>query len=233
MGELPEAVIFDVGDTLLRPMSYDRRIGVASLLAVANGEADLDGVVRFAEDLDRELEARCAPANLEFPQRAFHRLLYGHFGITFDLGESELELLYWRKALRFELEPGVPEALRALAEAGVRRAVISNTTFSSPVVEAELEDKGIASFFEFVLSSADLGVRKPDPRIFEVASGMLGVAPEACWYVGNSPFFDVRGAAGAGMRPVWYNRSGASSDTPEGTIEFSAWGEFRDLWLDA
>lgn len=224
--------MFDVGDTLVRMTGYDRRAGVAALLARGSGEADLEEVVRFGEELDGELESRCSPAHLEYSQRAFHRLLYGRFGVTFDLGEEELEWLYWKAALAFELEPGAPEALAAVRQAGCRSAVISNTTFSAEVIRRELCEQGVGSHFEIVLSSADLGIRKPDERIFQVASGLLEVEPSNCWYVGNSPFFDVRGASRAGMRPVWYNRAGAIAETPADTIELHRWADFQGYLTD-
>jgi putative hydrolase of the HAD superfamily len=59
--------------------------------------------------------------------------------------------------------------------------------------------------------SADVGARKPDPEIFRAALDRLGVPAADVWFVGDSWERDVRGAAAAGMRPIWF---GASSPPP-------------------
>lgn len=231
----PEAIIFDVGDTLISVARYERREGIRALLAEAeNGwDGDIEDLVGRGQELDRELEARCAARNLEYSQRAFHRLLYGTSGIRFRIGDAEAERLYWDEALSFELEPGVVEGLEAVRRGGYRMAIISNTTFSAEVITSELEKQGIAGYFELVLTSADLGIRKPDSRIFHTAAGLLALPPEACWYVGNSEVFDVLGASEAGMQPLWYNRYNREAHLPPGAMVFENWMRFSELLPNA
>lgn len=235
MAKRPEVIIFDVGDTLISVARYDRRRGIRALLEKAElpGSAEVEELARQGEELDRELESRCAPRNLEYSQRAFHRLLYGSFGVRFHASDAEVERAYWDEALEFELEPGVPEALEAVRQAGCRMAVISNTTFSAEVITGELLKQGIGGFFEMVLTSADLGIRKPDSRIFQTAAGLLRVSTEACWYVGNSEFFDVLGSSEAGMGPFWYNRYGREAHLPPGALMFREWARFSEFLPNA
>lgn len=234
MDRKPEVIIFDVGDTLISLTGYNRERGVRRLLGEATfaGEVDVAEMVGFGEALDRELEARCGAKNLEYSQRSFHKLLYGSYGIRFDRSEAELELLYWNEALVFAAEPGAREALARTKELGYRLAIISNTTFSAEVISHELEKHGMREQFELVVSSADLGIRKPDERIFRTARGLLDADARSCWYVGNSAYFDVHGSASAGMQPVWYNRLGQSGEVPSGTLEITHWKEFAALLED-
>lgn len=104
-----------------------------------------------------------------------------------------------------------------------------NVAKRAGVIRGELAKQGIGEYFEMVLTSADLGIRKPDSRIFLTAAGLLGVAPEACWYVGNSEVYDVLGSSEAGMRPLWYNRYGRKAHLPPGTLVFEEWDRFSDL----
>src|SRR5262249_39893988 len=61
---------------------------------------------------------------------------------------------------------------------------------------------GLAPFLEFVVDSAEVGLEKPDPRIFHAATGRLGLPPEACAYVGDIYEIDVLGAERAGLAAI-------------------------------
>ena len=103
----------------------------------------------------------------------------------------------------------VPEVLAGLRRRGLRLAVVSNWDSRLPAL---LDGLGLAGFFDAVLVSALEGVEKPSPEIFLRAAGRLGVAPERCLHVGDSPLDDVRGAESAGLEPVLVDREGIFSD---------------------
>lgn len=46
-------------------------------------------------------------------------------------------------------------------------------------------------------------MKKPDPRIFEMALKKLGLNPEECIYVGDHPINDIQGASKVGMETIW------------------------------
>ena len=94
---------------------------------------------------------------------------------------------------------GAPETLAVLLRRGYRVAVISN---ADGRVRGLLEKAGFGKLLEFVLDSAEIGVEKPDPRIFHAATGRMGLSPAVCAYVGDIYEIDVVGAAGAGLVPV-------------------------------
>jgi putative hydrolase of the HAD superfamily len=52
------------------------------------------------------------------------------------------------------------------------------------------------------LFSCDVGLRKPDPEIYLLATERLGVAPQTCLYVGDGSYRELSGATAVGMRPV-------------------------------
>lgn len=72
----------------------------------------------------------------------------------------------------------------------------------------KLETLGIRHFFDCVVLSEELGIRKPDPRIFWHTTGLLGREPEECLYVGDSYNADVVGGKKAGMQACWFNPGG-------------------------
>jgi len=133
---------------------------------------------RIAEHLEAPVPSRFAAAEL------FHRF-----------GTPEA----------WEVYPEVPEVLAALKEQGLRLGVISNWDERLPPL---LEGLGIGFFFDAVVVSAEVGVEKPDRRIFAAALSRLGVAPGAALHVGDSPLEDVEGAIAAGMEAVRLDRTG-------------------------
>jgi HAD superfamily hydrolase (TIGR01509 family) len=84
----------------------------------------------------------------------------------------------------------------------------------------KLESLGIARLFDCVVLSDELGIRKPDPRIFEEALKRLGRTPDECLYVGDSCRYDVAGARNAGIRTCWFNPEGARRPPGESEPEF-------------
>jgi len=89
--------------------------------------------------------------------------------------------------------------LETLVERGYRAAVVSN---ADGRVRGLLEAAGLAALLEFVVDSAEVGVEKPDPRIFHAATGRLELPPAACAYVGDIYEIDVVGAARAGLSGI-------------------------------
>ncbi|WP_284320293.1 HAD family hydrolase [Dyella acidisoli] len=73
---------------------------------------------------------------------------------------------------------------------------------------ADLERIGLHLHFAHHISARDVGVAKPDARIFLAAAEKLGMAPENILHVGDDPELDVVGARDAGMRTAWINRAG-------------------------
>jgi FMN phosphatase YigB (HAD superfamily) len=66
-----------------------------------------------------------------------------------------------------------------------------------------LSDTGVAHLFEAVIISADVGMRKPNPKIFERMLAMLSLPAGEILFVGDTPEHDVAGAARVGMRTAW------------------------------
>ncbi len=261
--KLPEAMIFDLGDTVFHTLRYDRKAGIRALLSHAGialddgqfydyaessdspkfrplrGIALVDALAKRGEELDRRLEDSCDAEKLEYRQRDYHRLLYGLFGIELGLPDEAAEQVYWNASLETELEPGIEEFIQELSRRGVRMAVISNAVYSSAVLQAELERRGLLRHFEFVLSSADYGLRKPDPLLFSLALGYLKLRPQQCLYAGNLPNVDVKGALDSSWRAAWYAASAGPEDASlkerlvaDGVYVWGSWEEALGLIED-
>lgn len=93
---------------------------------------------------------------------------------------------------------GVAEALAALQHAGVRMGLLANTILTGRMMRGALAGVGLADCFGPVVCSCDLGVGKPDRRIFEAALASLAPSAGPVLYVGDNIAKDIDGAAACG-----------------------------------
>ena len=94
--------------------------------------------------------------------------------------------------------PGLKETMEGLHAMGIRLGVISNI-ISTTLVPYALKKYGIADYMECVIMSSEVGIRKPDPRIFEVAMQKMHTTAAEMGYVGDTISRDVLGSRNAGL----------------------------------
>jgi putative hydrolase of the HAD superfamily len=130
-------------------------------------------------------------------------------GVPDDLRADTLEHLHAEfatGAMWSRVIPGSVDDLRALAATGVRLGVISNAdgTVGARLREQEVLQVGggLGVTVECVIDSGEVGVQKPNPRIFAIALDAIGLTPGQVWYVGDMPGIDVIGARAAGIHPL-------------------------------
>lgn len=70
------------------------------------------------------------------------------------------------------------------------------------------EQCGLSGYFDFVILSQDIGVKKPHVAIFRFACAQVGCEPEQLMHIGDSLESDVARANGVGAISVWLNRQG-------------------------
>lgn len=116
------------------------------------------------------------------------------------------------EALEFRAYPDVLPALAELRERGLTLVIASNWDCSLP---DWLERSGITALVDGVVTSAEVGAPKPDPRVFERALAIAGVAAPDALHVGDKLDNDVGGAGAAGVRAVLLQREGE----PPGGVE--------------
>ena len=94
----------------------------------------------------------------------------------------------------------VLDAIRAVRDKGVPVGLLSN---ASTRLRSELADAGLADELDVIVSSADIGVAKPDPEAFRHIAELLGVPVERCAFV-DDMIVNVEAAAELGMRAEHY-----------------------------
>lgn len=107
--------------------------------------------------------------------------------------------------LSLDAFPEAPATLSKLKAAGVRTAILSNG--SPRMLEALVDHAGIGDCLDHVMSVEEVGVFKPDPRVYQLAVERLGLAPDAISFQ-SSNAWDAYAASAFGMQVVWCNRYG-------------------------
>ncbi|HKQ96494.1 MAG TPA: haloacid dehalogenase type II, partial [Candidatus Polarisedimenticolia bacterium] len=134
--------------------------------------------------------------------------------------EARDQLLQAHLALR--AWPDATESLRALREAGMRLAFLSNMT--GRMLQAGIETAGLEGLFEEILSTDAIGTYKPDPRAYRMATDALRLERDEVLFVASAGW-DAAGAKWFGYPTYWVNRL----DLPEEAFGASADGMGRDL----
>jgi putative hydrolase of the HAD superfamily len=106
--------------------------------------------------------------------------------------------------------PGTIETLGIIRRLGYKTALISDC---SPETPAVWDSTPFVNCFDVTVFSCVAGIKKPDPRIYRLATDRLGVAPEECLYIGDGSSRELTGARAVGMDAVLIRDPGESADT--------------------
>ena len=99
---------------------------------------------------------------------------------------------------------GVPETLCALEEKGYLLGIVTDTANSISAKLSWFERGGFGHVWDSIVSSLELGTRKPDPKIYQAALQQLGLTPDQAAFVGHKAS-ELAGAHEVGMRTIAFN----------------------------
>jgi putative hydrolase of the HAD superfamily len=99
---------------------------------------------------------------------------------------------------------GVPETLRALKAQGYLLAIVTDTANSISAKLSWFERGGFGHVWDAIISSIEVGTRKPDARIYQAALEQLGLTPDQAVFVGHRAS-ELAGARAVGMQTVAFN----------------------------
>jgi putative hydrolase of the HAD superfamily len=99
---------------------------------------------------------------------------------------------------------GVPETLSALKEKGYLLAIITDTANSISSKLGWFERGGFGHVWDAIVSSMDMGVRKPDPKPYHAALSQLGISADQAVFIGHRKL-ELMGAQAVGMKTIAFN----------------------------
>ena len=137
------------------------------------------------------------------PRREVADAIKRRYGLTVpdeDIMEAEQE----GTVAHSRLDPLVACALHIAGNAGWVPVVVTNGTTHAQ--EAKIRITGLDRYIADWVISEEIGVRKPDAQIFEIAAHRARQPLRGGWMVGDAPNADVGGAAAIGLRTAWLHR---------------------------
>ena len=212
-----KAVLFDFGGTLANTktdweMVSERIKSRLELEDIRVDPVDLENAIK--DTIEYRYEQHKLGAELDSYQFFNHALgILGH-SVSMDIAD-ELEQYVYDEGYT-EFVSGLEDTLMELSN-DYKLGLLSNSWLEAP--RQALRDNGYGRWFDVMICSFDIGVPKPDPRIFEFALDLLGVRPQEAVMVGDSLEADVKGALGAGMRAVLVDDGFSVWDGPK-ILEF-------------
>ncbi len=132
-------------------------------------------------------------------------LQWGIKGDDLMLGNAIFEALRVRIPESRPLFEDTLSTLAVLQQRNFLLGVVTNRVWGGQPFQEDMQTLGLHHYFDLrtIAVSADLGVRKPDPAIFNHALNALKVAPEEAVMVGDSLSADIIGAQGLGIFAIW------------------------------
>ncbi len=133
--------------------------------------------------------------------------------------ESEFLDKYYLQQLgtMSKLNDGAIETLTRLRQAGYHIGVLSNGF--TTVQHNKIYVSGLKPLIDLTVLSDDIGINKPDVRLFNHAAQRAGAAPHECMMIGDNPETDIAGAIRAGWSAILFNPDYTTHRcAPEGTI---------------
>ena len=192
------AAFFDVGDTLVEGWApaEQRNPLIRKELVAAHGDR---------EWFDALIEADIEPRDAERQEtNRWYELWFAERRIACDI---DIDALRSSFAVPLDLVstpvPGAAGAVRWCKQQGLRVVLVTNTLARGDTeVLRDWQRQGLDDAIDGIVSSHDVGWRKPHRAMFERALELSGARPNEAFMVGDNPVADVRGAQVLGMRAV-------------------------------
>lgn len=226
----PQAVIFDLGGTLIDWPGWDENVTerwrVAYNYLVSHlpnrgdhGWPEREAFVVAMRQAEQAHWKRVVAEQWSGPPSSVISEGFRH--LDYPLHEDELLVALDGYAHALDgwatVFPDSRSTLQILRERGYRLGLLSNTWWAAEWHNAELATHGLNGLLDEIIYTSDLPHSKPHPFVFQTVASRLGVPLESCVMVGDRMIDDISGALSMGIRAVW-KKNDASWPKPEDII---------------
>ena len=217
----PKLILFDLGSTLVYFQGNWDRVITEAIEHLGQTVISLGYPVNHDElcaqystalrkyYIERDID------NIEYTTTALlNQVLNDQFQVNLSTDELELALdaFYNHTGSHWKIDSEAIPTLEHLKQSGYHLGLISNASYARDVYN-QLSSTGLISFFELILISAEVGLRKPHPAIFEKALEHFNVMPSQAMMVGDTLNADIIGSRRVGIQNVWVARWASAPST--------------------
>lgn len=207
-----EAVLFDLGDTLLDFDPLPRRELFLSAAQATYEHLKTKGCT--LPNFDKYYSMHFAVVRWEYicatirgreinSYKALQKWCCKNNYPSDDASIKELIWIWYQPVIpRSSVEADVIPALQQLQADGLRLGIVSNTLLPGCVLDRHLEMVGLKDLFPVRIYSSEVTYRKPKPIIFQAALNELHLPASACAFVGDLVKTDIKGARRMGMTTI-------------------------------
>jgi 2-haloalkanoic acid dehalogenase type II len=204
------SVLFDFGNTLVSTeLDWEVIIqeNIASLLGYLDSvriKVDKESFGKSFQEIRNENFKKAEVELREYTAEESLAQILSQVGITKlsqDILETAVDAFFAPEEELYPVFPEVPEVLTELKNRGYKLAIVSNAT-SGRLIRKAAADRGLAKYFETIIVSADIGYRKPHPKIYQLALAQLNAKLEEAVMVGDLLEIDIAGAKQLGMKTI-------------------------------
>lgn len=217
--QMIRAIGFDLGDTLLfyrdTPMSWVALYpdALAAVAKSCQAQPSAEQIARAKEILTQH-NTRVVPRTEEIPaEKIFSSILKAW---ELEPGQhivSAIEAYFTFFQQRMSAYPETVNVLETLRTKGVPTGILTDVAYGMPrtFVQRDISGAGITNLFNVLLTSVEVGVRKPEPTGYLELAKRLNIEPSQMLYIGNEPK-DVIGARQAGAVSAFLDRDGSGAN---------------------
>lgn len=211
MKKVIRGAIFDLGSTLIR-FEGDWPILFQDSLDLLIEQLQKDGLTfdqsDFCSAFERAMEAYDLQRQSNQLERSTTSLLqetmkaFGHKDVSPAILERGLKCFYSVSETHWQPMPALHAVLDELSEEGRMLGMISNAG-DVENVQRLIDKVEVRAYFDPIIISAAIGIRKPDARPFEMVLDQWQVDPDSVVMIGDRLEADILGAQGTGIHQIW------------------------------
>lgn len=224
-----KAVFFDLDDTLVdhRHASRAAIVGVRERFTALQTR-EIDDLVRENQRILDSMHHEVAIGKRQIADARIerYRRLFAYVGHPDERAPAAAELHRRVYQSNRRCVEGAIELVTKL-HTWLRVGVISNNTIAEQ--SEKLATFGFAPMVDALVTSEEVGVAKPDPRIFHIALERLECEPHEAVMIGDAWAQDIVGATGAGIRALWLNRNGLPHPDSSVAMQITALHPVEDI----
>ncbi|WP_115463200.1 YjjG family noncanonical pyrimidine nucleotidase [Winogradskyella aurantiaca] len=221
-------VFFDLDHTL---WDFDKNSALTfkRIFEIHNIEVDLNNFLNVYEPINLKYWKLYREERISKPDLRYNRLREAFDSVAYFPADEVIDILsisYIEHLTTINyLFEGTVDLLEYLKQ-NYQLHIITNGF--SEAQERKLINSNILDYFQTVTNSEQVGVKKPNPRIFNFAMQVASAAPDESIMIGDNIEADVEGAENVGMNSVWFDYKNSNKDYTK--LRISKLNELKN-WL--